>query len=233
MALPSSALAQQNDDKKQPKRSKAEADSTSTLCSRPSSGDRRSGRRRPSATCQVGIEPLREASRTARTYVPFTLQLDRTELPSQTVAALRPGVGARCRGAGAGAEGSKDKDKAPRAIYPWDNVSFAPVAPDGRSRAFRLKAGGLRRLHRGQGKGAEKTPKKHLIRRSAMHEDVDDRSRLHAAELATSSVILARPIEPLQAPLRPAQQEEPLRLRHDEDRALDRSDSSRSAASSS
>jgi len=79
-------------------------------------------------------------SQDGTTYVPFTVQLDRSKLTAPTVA-LYVRVDSKGAAPAAPSKDNKDKDKE-GAVHPWENAYFATVGPDGKvSRAFQVKGG--------------------------------------------------------------------------------------------
>jgi len=69
-------------------------------------------------------------SQDGTTYVPFTLQIDRTKLMAPNVA-LYVRVDPKGTVPAPAGKDSKDKDKA-GPLHPWENASFAAVGPDGK-----------------------------------------------------------------------------------------------------
>ena len=128
------------------------------------------------------------------TYVPFTMQLDRTKLTAPSAAVY---VRVVKRGAAPQTEG-KDKDKAP--VYPWENVYFASVAPDGKvSRAFQVPGGDYDVYIAVKDKGTVEKANKDYNPTVALAKKELTVPDFNAPELTTSSVILATAIQPAAA----------------------------------
>ena len=146
------------------------------------------------------------------TYLPFTLNIDRTKLSkpdvafyvrvvSKTPAAAAPAPAAE-------AKGDAKNQPAARPTYPWDNLSFIEVPSNGKlSRAIALKPGEYEAFITIKEKGTEKQERNAppakigLLRKELSIPD------FNVPELTTSSILVADAIEVLNAPLPPAQQE--------------------------
>lgn len=159
------------------------------------------------------------------TYIPFDVTIDRSQLSQPGVAfyvrivdknAPPPAAPA------APAEGQKPAPPVP-VRYAWDNIHFIDVPQDGRlSRAVQLKpgeytayiavkertpapAGNQRNNDRNRNQqtaaAAAPAPKMGLLRRDLSVPDYN------APELRTSSVIVARAVEPMTTALSPTEQE--------------------------
>jgi hypothetical protein len=165
------------------------------------------------------------------TYIPFTLTIDRSQLPSPTVALYirianknQPAPAAPAA-APAAQQGNNKQPPAPPAapVYAWDNIHFLDVPANGKlSRAVALQPGeydvliGLKPRAAtpppaaGQKPNAQpaapaaapETPEKMTVFRRDL--TVPD---FNLPELQTSSVILATAVEPVGAQLSPADQE--------------------------
>jgi hypothetical protein len=135
------------------------------------------------------------------TYIPFSVTLDAARLAA-------PGAGLYVRVVNkspAPAEGSDDKKGAP--AYPWDNVQFLDVNPDGRiARAIALKPGEYEVFVALKEKGPlepqrnQPPGKAGLLRRDLTVPGFS------ASELSTSSLLLGS-IEQLAEPLSPEDQQ--------------------------
>jgi hypothetical protein len=136
------------------------------------------------------------------TYIPFSMTFDASKLAS-------PGVGLYVRvvsKAAAPAPAENTKKGAP--AYPWDNVQFLDVRPDGKvARAMALKAGEYEVLVAVR----EKSPLENQRNQPPLKAGFFRRDltvpEMSGPDLATSSLLLGT-IEQLTAPLTPEQQQE-------------------------
>lgn len=149
------------------------------------------------------------------TYLPFNLTVDRSKLPKGDVGLYIRLVDKAAPAAApvaaptAKPEGNnKDAKNAPppAPVFPWATLTFLEIPADGKlSRAVALKAGQYEAFIAIKEKGTDQKnappSKMGLVRRELTVPDFT------AAELATSSVLVASAIEVLAAPLGPAQQE--------------------------
>jgi hypothetical protein len=145
------------------------------------------------------------------TYLPFTLNIDRSKLSKSDVAfyvrVVNKGAAAAAAAPPADAK-SDDKNKPPaRPTYPWDNISFIEVPSSGKlQRAIALKPGEYEAFIAIKEKGTDQRnappSKVGLLRKELTVPD------FNVQELATSSILVANAIEVLNAPLPAAQQEE-------------------------
>ena len=203
--------AQKKDDKKPPKRSKAEQADVETLVRLV---DGVAGGTQPAPT-DVAI--AWESNHYVKgqdgvTYIPFTLTVDRSKLAKGSVAYyVRVVDKAAAAAAAAASKDSKDKDaKAPaRVEYPWDNINFIEVPDSGKlTRAIQLKPGDYEAFVAVKEKAPEKEQKNAppakigLVRHDLKVPDFT------ANDLATSSIMMASNIEVLNAPLSQDKQEE-------------------------
>jgi len=149
-----------------------------------------------------------------KTYVPFTINIDRSKLSSPSVAmyiraVTKGGATAATTPTGtAGANDKKDDDKkkGDKVEYPWDNVHFVEVPADGKiSRAMAVPGGdyevfiAVKEKNTGDKKQTAKTG---VLRQDLTVPD------FNKAELATSSVIVADTVEPVQTAMSNEQQQE-------------------------
>jgi hypothetical protein len=139
------------------------------------------------------------------TYIPFTVTIDRSKLNSSNVSLYLRVASKQQLAAAAGAKGD-DRNKE-RAVYPWDNIYFLELKPDGKlSRGMALPGGEYEVFLAVKDKATDQRnpppAKVGLLRHDLSVPDYNK------PELATSSVILASTIEPLQAPLSPDQQQD-------------------------
>jgi len=137
-------------------------------------------------------------SQDGTTYVPFTVQLDRSKLTSPNVALY---VRVDTKGATtAPPSNDKNKDK-DAAIHPWENVYFATVSPEGKvSRAFQVKGGADYDVYIAvKDKGTVEKADKNFNPTIAVAKKELSIPDFNKPELTTSSVILATAIQPLPA----------------------------------
>ena len=145
-----------------------------------------------------------------KTYVPFTITIDRTKLSAPGVAALvrvvakQPATAATTGTAGAKAD---DKKKGDKVEHPWENVHFLEVPQDGKISRAMAVAGGEYEVFfavKEKNTGDRKQPpaKVGLLRHDLSVPD------FNAAELTTSSVIVASSVEPVQTAMSNEQQQE-------------------------
>ena len=193
----SALLAQKADNKQEVKRSKAEQLDIEVLLK---AVDTVSAGQAAPTTMVTWESNHFIRSQDGTTYVPFTVQLDRSKLMSPTVALY---VRVDTKGA-APAPPSKDnkdnKDKA-GAIHPWENVYFATVSPEGRvSRAFQVKGGTDYDVYVAvKDKGTVEKADKNFNPTVAVAKKELSIPDYNKPELTTSSVILATAIQPLPA----------------------------------
>ncbi len=146
------------------------------------------------------------------TYLPFTLNIDRSKLGKSEVAFYVRVVSktpvAAAPAPAAEAKGDAKNQPPPRPIYPWDNLTFIEIPSNGKlSRAIALKPGEYEAFITIKEKGTEKQEKNAppakigLLRKELSIPD------FNVPELTTSSVLVANAIEVLNAPLPAAQQE--------------------------
>jgi len=146
------------------------------------------------------------------TYVPFTVTIDRSALAKPT-AALYIRVmekGQAPPPPPAQGKDSKDKDKskqpAPAIRYPWDSVHFVDIPQDGlMSRAIQLPAGDYDLFIAVKEKSTdEKSPATKI---GVLHHPlmVPDFTK---PELQTSSIILAKAVEPVTTAVKPEEQQD-------------------------
>jgi hypothetical protein len=147
------------------------------------------------------------------TYLPFTLNIDRTKLSKADVAFYvrvvpKTATPAPAAAPPAEAKGDAKNQPAPRPVYPWDNLTFIEIPSNGKlSRAIALKPGEYEAFITVKERGTEKQEKNAppakmgLLRKDLSIPD------FNGPELTTSSILVASAIEVLNAPLPPAQQE--------------------------
>jgi hypothetical protein len=154
-------------------------------------------------------------------YVPFTVAIDPSKVSGGTVAFYWRVV---AKGAAAAAptpapapgknekndKNDKKDDKAKKADYAYEDIAFVPVTPSQNptriSRSFTVPAGSydvfvvVKEPTQDKAPKGAPPPKASLLKQSITVPDFWN------GELATSSVIVAQRIDPLPAPLTPAQQ---------------------------
>ena len=152
-----------------------------------------------------------------KTYVPFTINIDRSKLAAPGVAlyvrAVSKESAASTTAGTSGAAGEKkdekneDKDKGDKIEYPWDNVHFVDVPSTGKiSRAMAVPGGeydlfiGVKEKSTGDRK--QPPQKMGLLRHDLSVPD------FNKAELQTSSIIVADSVEPVQTAMTNEQQQE-------------------------
>jgi len=146
------------------------------------------------------------------TYVPFTLTIDRSKLPKSAVAMyVRVADKNMAPPPAPAAEGKDSKDnKQPPPLpvkYAWDNVHFFDIPQDGVvSRAMQVPAGDYDVFIGVKDRSTEEknppAPKIGVLRKALTVPD------FNKAELQTSSIILARSVEPQQTALKPEEQQD-------------------------
>jgi hypothetical protein len=148
-------------------------------------------------------------------YVPFTVSIDPTKVTGGNVT-LYWRVVAKDAGAQAAPAGENDKDKdknkdKKKSDYAYEDITFVPVDqsqnPMRISRSFTVGAGGYDIYIVAKETAPEKAPKNAPPQKmSVLKETVNVPDFWNASELNTSSVIIAKRIDPLPAPLTPQQQ---------------------------
>jgi hypothetical protein len=156
-------------------------------------------------------------------YIPYTLSVDRASLPAKNVAMYvrildqvqAEAFAASIAAMAAPPPADKDKKAAPpvRPSFSWDNVQFIELPDDGKlARAIQLKPGKYvayfavkerSTAAKGNQKNAPAAPapKMGLLRRELTVPTYN------AVDLGTSSVILAKSVEPMTTTLSPQEQE--------------------------
>jgi hypothetical protein len=193
----SSALrAQKVDKKEEVKRTKAELLDIDILLKAADAVE--AGQAQPSGTMATWESNHFIRSQDGTTYVPFTLQLDRAKLTSSTVA-LYVRVANKGTVLSVPDKNSKDKNKAAK-TYPWENVYFATVGPDGKvARAIQVKGGDYDVYVAVKDKGTVEKVDKNVNPIVGVAKQLLSVPDFNAAELTTSSVILATAIQPAPA----------------------------------
>jgi hypothetical protein len=137
------------------------------------------------------------------TYIPFSVKLDAAKLAAPGVALY-----VRVVGKGAAPTPAPADAKKPASAYPWDNVQFLDVKPDGEVlRAMALKAGEYEVLVTVK----EKSPLENQRNQPAAKAGFLRRDltvpEMSGPDLTTSSLLVGT-IEQIAAPLTPAEQQE-------------------------
>ena len=192
----SALLAQKVDKKQEEKRSKAEQLDIAVLLKAVDTVA--AGQATPTDTMVTWESSHYIRSQDGTTYVPFTVNLDRSKLTTPTVALY---VRVDPRGATPAPPGkdNKDKDKA-GAIHPWENVYFATVGPEGKvSRAFQVKGGDYDVYIAVKDKGTVEKADKNFNPTVAVAKKELSIPDYNKADLTTSSIILATAIQPVAA----------------------------------
>jgi hypothetical protein len=208
IALPSSSLAQSasKDEKKRNKQEQQDIEALAKLVDAVSMGQQQAPADVPVAWDSNHFVKGQDG----KTYVPFTVKIDRTKLTAPGVVMfvrVMPKQSATATTAGtAGDKKEDDKKKNERVEYPWENVHFLDVPENGRvSRAMAVSGGEYEMFVaiREKGTGDKKQqPKMGLLRKDLAVPDFT------AAELNTSSIIVAESVEPVQTALTNEQQQE-------------------------
>ena len=157
------------------------------------------------------------------TYIPFTLAVDAAQLAKpgsavyirvmtkqQVAAAVTPAAAPAAEQNNNNRGRNQQQAPPARIVYPWDNIYFVDIAGDGKlSRPMALRPGeyevfiAVKEKSVGNAPSANApAPKIGLLRRELVVPD------FNAADLSTSSIIIANVIEPLAAPLTAQQQQE-------------------------
>ena len=136
------------------------------------------------------------------TYVPFSLTLDAAKLAA-------PGAGLYVRVVSkSAAPVAADNSKKPAPTYPWDNVQFLDVKPDGKvARAMALKAGEYEVLVAVKEKSPLENQRNQPPAKAGFLRHDLTVPEMSGPDLTTSSLLVGN-IEQLSAPLTPAQQQE-------------------------
>jgi hypothetical protein len=145
------------------------------------------------------------------TYVPFTVKVDQTKLPKGAAMYVRladKNMAPPPAPAPAAKDSKDNKQPAPLPVkYAWDNVHFFDVPQDGIvSKALQVPAGDYDLFVAVKDKTTDEKntapPKIGVLRQSLMVPD------FNKAELQTSSIILARSVEPQQTAVKPDEQQD-------------------------
>jgi hypothetical protein len=144
-----------------------------------------------------------------KTYVPFTIRVDPKRLSAKSVAMYVRMVDKRkpaTTPTGTSGDEKKDEKKNGRVEHPWDNIHFLDVPEDGKVSRAMAVPGGEYELFVGV-KDKNSGDKKQVARIGLMRKDVAVPD-FAAAELNTSSIIVADAVEPIQTAMTNEQQQE-------------------------
>ena len=150
------------------------------------------------------------------TYIPFTISVGQLAMPGTAlyvrVVDKKAPPPAPAPAAQNNQNNNRNQPAPPRVVYPWDNIYFLNIPPDGKvSRALALRPGEYEVFiavkERTVGEPPRNAPppapgKAGLLRRDLTVPD------FNLPELATSTIIIANTIEPLAQPLSREQQQE-------------------------
>ena len=143
----------------------------------------------------------------ASTYIPFTVMIDPSKLASPGVALYVRAVEKAPAAAASAPPNDRAKNQAP--VYAWDNVHFLDVPADGKvSRALAVKAGEYDLFIAVKEKTPAQQPKNAPPAKAGMIKRDLSVPDFTAPSLKTSTVIIAKLIEPVTTALTPEQQQE-------------------------
>ena len=200
--------AQKKDDKKPPKRSKAEQADVETLVKLV---DGVAGGTQPAPT-DVAI--TWESNHYVKgqegvTYIPFTLTVDRAKLAKSNIAYYVRVVNKADAAAAPAASKEKDAKPAAAPVYAWDNINFIDVPANGKlTRAIQLKPGDYEAFVAIKEKAPEKEQKNAPPAKMGLARHDLKVPDFGSNDLSTSSIMMASGIEVLNAPLSQDKQEE-------------------------
>jgi hypothetical protein len=212
VALASSSAWAQNQDRKMSDQQKKEIQSVVKIVD-----DLAAGQNAPN---DFGATWVREDFLKAqgnKEYVPFTVAIDSSKLPAGGNVAFYWRVVSKAEAAAAAAppagqkkDDKKDKDKDKSKTYAYEDISFVPVTagqnPIRVSRSFTVTAGAYDVFVVAKEPTPEKAPKNAPPPKMSAIKQTVNVPDFWNGDLATSSVIVAQRIDPLPAPLTPAQQ---------------------------
>ena len=205
VASASLTLVAQQVDRKEPKRNKQEREDIEALVKMVdgvSAGQQQAPADLPLTWTQNHFVKGQDG----KTYIPFTVQFDPSKLAAPGVAMYVRVVNKGAAAAPA-ADKKDDRKKNDKVEYPWDNVHFMDVTGDGRvSRAMAVPGGEYEVFiavkEKNTGKRNQPPAKVGLLRRDLSVPD------FNKPELATSAIILADSVEPVQSAISPEEQQE-------------------------
>ena len=147
-------------------------------------------------------------------FVPFSVTLDSSKVSGGTMVLYwrvlsKNGAPPAADPAAKGKSDDKDKDKKP--AYAYEDVSFVPVTKDAPmhiSRSFTVAAGAYDVFVAAKEQAPDKAPKNAPAPKTALIKQTVAVPDFWNGELSSSSVLMAKSIDPLPAPLTPQQQAE-------------------------
>jgi hypothetical protein len=207
-----SVLAQKKDETQQPKRSKAEQADIDLLFKTVDATS--AGQPAPTDVPLAWEGNHFVKGQNGTTYVPFSVTVDKTKLAKDAAVYIRVVDKNAPAPAPAAAPNDKDKDKdknqapPPAPTFAWSSIHFIQVPADGKlSRAIALPPGDYDAYIAVTDKGTEQKnpppPKLGVLKHELKVPDFTT-----TAGLVTSTIILAKTVEPIAQQLSPAQQEE-------------------------
>jgi hypothetical protein len=206
IALPSSSFAQSasKDEKKRNKQEQQDIEALAKLVDGVSMGQQQ-----PPADVPITWDSNHFVKgQDGKTYVPFTVKIDRTKLsvPGVVMFVRVMPKGTPATTAGTAGDKKDDDKKNERVEYPWENVHFLDVPENGKvSRAMAVAGGEYELFIAVKEKGT--VDKKQQAKTGLLRKDLTVPD-FTAAELSTSSVIIAESVEPVQTALTNEQQQE-------------------------
>lgn len=207
LAGTSSMLAQnaQKDDKKRNKQEQQDIEALAKLVDGVSMGQQQAP-----ADVTVDWESAHFVKgQDGKTYIPFTLNIDRTKLSTPGVVMFVRAVSkdaAAATATGTAGEKKDDDKKKNEKEYPWENVHFVDVPEDGKvSRAMALPGGNYELFVGVKEKGTG--DRKQQAKTGLLRQDVTI-PNFASADLNTSSIIVAEAVEPVQSAMTNEQQQE-------------------------
>ena len=209
LAIPSFTVAQnpQKDEKKRNKQEQQDIEALAKLVDGVTMGQQQA----PADVTVAWDSSHFVKGQDGKTYVPFTLKVDRSKLSSPSVAmfvrVIAKGAAATTPTGTAGDKKDDEKKKNERPEYPWENVHFLDIPENGMvSRAMAVPGGDYEVFvavkEKSTGDKKQPAQKMGLLRHDLTVPDFG------AAELTTSSVIVADTVEPVQTALTSEQQQE-------------------------
>lgn len=148
-------------------------------------------------------------------FVPFSVTIDPSKISGSTVTLYWRVISKSDAPAAPAAAGKsddqKDKDKKPAPAFAFEDVSFVPVTRDGPmhvSRSFTVATGIYDVFVVVKEPTPEKAPKNASAPKTALIKQTVTVPDFWNGELSSSSVLIAKSIDPLPAPLTPQQQAE-------------------------
>jgi hypothetical protein len=147
------------------------------------------------------------------TYIPFSVSVGQLAMPGAAVYVRVVDKKAAPPAPAPGTQNNQNRDQPPpRVVYPWDNIYFLNLPPDGKlARALALRPGEYEVFiavkERTVGEPPRNAPPPTLGKAGLLRRDLTVPD-FNLPELTTSTVIIANAIEPLTQPLSREQQQE-------------------------